>query len=209
MKPLNKKFICEGNADVLATDKELLHLAHEAGCIEWTVGFETITQEILNRINKKTNLINEFSQVVKNIHDHDMAVLGNFIFGFDQDNHKVFETTEEKIYELGLDSARFALLTPYPGTPLFNKLVAENRILTYDWSQYNRKNVVFKPQNISKEDLLDGFNRLSNRFNALPKIITRDIRSMSLGIYPFIVTIGRNIESYLNRPKKYSLPKIL
>jgi radical SAM superfamily enzyme YgiQ (UPF0313 family) len=165
------------------------------------VGFETITQEILNRINKKTNLINEFSQVVKNIHDHDMAVLGNFIFGFDQDNHKVFEKTEEKIYELGLDSARFALLTPYPGTPLFNKLVAENRILTYDWSQYNRKNVVFKPQNISKEDLLDGFNRLSNRFNALPKIITRDIRSMSLGIYPLIVTIGRNIESYLNRPK--------
>jgi radical SAM superfamily enzyme YgiQ (UPF0313 family) len=202
MKPLNKKFICEGNADVLATDEELLHLAHEAGCIEWTVGFETITQEILNSIHKKTNRIKEFNQVVKNIHKYDMSILGNFMFGFDQDTKKVFKSTEEKINELDLDSARFAILTPYPGTPLYKKLEKDNRILTHDWSQYTRKKVVFQPLNITKEDLQQGFNQISHNFNTIPNILKRDIQSLLHGIYPFAITVGRNIESYLNRPTK-------
>jgi radical SAM superfamily enzyme YgiQ (UPF0313 family) len=200
MIPLNKKFICEGNADILATDEELLQLAHQAGCIEWTVGFETITQEILNSIHKKTNRITEFNQVVKNIHKYDMTVLGNFMFGFDQDTTNVFKKTEEKIYDLNLDSARFAILTPYPGTPLYNKLENENRILTHDWSKYNRKHVVFQPQNITKEDLLQGFTQISRNFNSIPNIIRRDLQSLTHGIYPCIITIGRNIENYLNRP---------
>lgn len=200
MIPLSKKFICEGNADILATDEELLQLAHQAGCIEWTVGFETITQEILNSIHKKTNRITEFNQVVKNIHKYDMTVLGNFMFGFDQDTTDVFKKTEEKIYDLNLDSARFAILTPYPGTPLYTKLENENRILTHDWSKYNRKNVVFQPQNITQEDLLQGFTQISRNFNSIPNILHRDLQSLTYGIYPCIITIGRNIENYLNRP---------
>jgi radical SAM superfamily enzyme YgiQ (UPF0313 family) len=200
MKPLNKKFVCEGNADVLAIDEELLHLAHEAGCIEWTIGFETITQEILNSLHKKTNCIKEFNQVVTNIHKHDMAVLGNFMFGFDQDTNKVFSSTIEKINELNLDSARFAILTPYPGTPLYHKLELENRILTYDWSLYNRKNVVFEPKNITREDLFQGFTDISRQFNSIPNMLRRDLQSLTHGIYPSIITIGRNIENYINRP---------
>jgi radical SAM superfamily enzyme YgiQ (UPF0313 family) len=207
MKPLNKKFICEGNSDVLAKDEELLKLASEAGCIEWTVGFESFSQQTLADINKKTNTIEEFKQVVKNIHKYKMAILGNFIFGFDQDTPNIFQLASENIKKLGLDSARFAILTPYPGTPLFEKLEKEGRIMTYDWSKYNRKNVVFKPKNMTVEELQTGFYRIADDFNSVPNLIYRDIRSLKYGIYPFMSTVGRNIESYMNRPRKWILKK--
>ena len=203
MKPFHKKFICEGNADVLAKDEELLKLAYEAGCIEWTVGFESFSQQTLVDINKKTNTIEEFAKVVKNIHKYKMAVLGNFIFGFDQDTPNIFQLTRDNIKKLGLDSARFAILTPYPGTPLFNKMEKESRITTYDWSKYNRKNVVFKPKNMTVEELKIGFKKISENFNSISNLIYRDIRSLKYGIYPFLSTVERNIESYLNRPKKW------
>ena len=202
MKGLNKKFVCEGNADALATDEELLKLSHEAGCIEWTVGFESFTQQILDDARKKTNKVKDFVSVVEKVHKYKMAILGNFIFGFDQDTPDVFEITRDNILNLGLDSARFAILTPYPGTPLFKRLEKEGRILTRDWSKYNRKNVVFEPKNMSKEDLENGFVKISSNFNSVPNVICRDFRSLKLGIYPFIATIGRNFESYMNRPRK-------
>ncbi|UCD14385.1 MAG: B12-binding domain-containing radical SAM protein, partial [Thermoplasmatales archaeon] len=202
MKDLNKKFICEGNADVLAKDEELLKLSYEAGCIEWTVGFESLNQQTLNGVHKKTNKIEDYALVVEKIHKYKMAVLGNFIFGFDQDNPDVFEIAQEDIIKLGLDSARFAILTPYPGTPLFKKLEAEGRILTRDWSKYNRKNVVFEPKNMSKEDLQNGFIKVSSNINSIPNLICRDFRSLKLGFHPFLATVGRNVENYLNTPRK-------
>ena len=226
MKGLNKKFVCEGNVDVLANDEELLKLSHEAGCIEWTVGFESFAQQTLDEVHKKTNKIENFFKVVEKVHKYKisyychfifmyffkvvekvhkykMAIIGNFIFGFDQDLPDIFEFTKENIARLGLDSARFAVLTPYPGTPLFNRLEKNGRILTRDWSKYNRKNVVFKPKNMSKNDLENGFKKISSDFNSIPNIIRRALSSLKLGVYPSLATFGRNLESYMNRPGKW------
>jgi radical SAM superfamily enzyme YgiQ (UPF0313 family) len=201
MKNLKKKFICEGNADVLASDEKLVKLSHEAGCIEWTVGFETFTQKILDDIGKKSNKVDYYDTVVKKIHKYKMSILGNFIFGFDHDTSNVFDFTYEKIDSLGLDSARFAILTPYPGTPLFKRLDSEGRILTRDWSKYNRKNVVFEPKNISVSDLQNGFIKLSRKFNSISNIIKRDLGSIKLGFYPFLSTFARNFERYMYTPR--------
>ncbi len=200
---LNKKFICEGNVDVLAKNEELLKLSYEAGCIEWTVGFESFAQQTLDSVHKKTNKIEDYFSVVEKVHKYKIAIVGNFIFGFDEDVPDVFELTEKTIAKLGLDSARFAVLTPYPGTPLFKRLETEGRILTKDWSKYNRKNVVFEPKNMSKKDLENGFIKISKKFNSISNIIYRDLRSLKLGFYPFLSTFGRNLESYMNRPGKW------
>lgn len=202
MNGLNKKFICEGNVDVLAQDEELLKLSREAGCIEWTVGFESFAQQTLDSVHKKTNKIEYYYSAVKKVHKYKMSILGNFIFGFDGDKPDVFDFTEKNLAKLGLDSARFAILTPYPGTPLFNRLEKEGRILTKDWSKYTRKNVVFEPKNMSKDELRNGFVKISNDFNTIPKFIFRNFKSLGLGFHPFLATVGRNLESYANRPKK-------
>jgi len=74
--------------------------------------------------------------------------------------------------------------------------------LTRDWSKYNRKNVVFKPKNMSIEELQNGFLKISKNFNSISNIVFRDFKSLKLGFYPFLTTVGRNLESYMNRPLK-------
>ena len=152
-------------------------------------------------VNKKTNSVEVFSILVDKIHEYKMSILGNFMFGFDHDTENIFNFTKEKIIEAGLDSARFSILTPYPGTPLFNKFESEGRILSYDWSKYNRKNVVFKPKNMSPEVLQNGFLRLSQEYNSLSNILSREFKSLGLGFYPFLASSARNLEGYMFKPR--------
>jgi radical SAM superfamily enzyme YgiQ (UPF0313 family) len=200
---LDKKFICEGNVNVLADDNELLSLSQKAGCIQWMIGFESFSQHTLDSVHKKTNKIRSYKRAVDNIHNHHMAVLGTFIFGFDTDTIMVFDTTEDCVQQLEIDSAHFAILTPYPGTPLYKQLTAEGRILTRDWSKYNRKNVVFDPKQMSTEELQNGFERISENFNTIPKLLYRDLRSLGLGLYPFLTVFASNLGNYMNRPMKW------
>ena len=193
MRSIKKKFICGGNVDVLAEDDELLCLSHKAGCIEWISGFETFSQESLNGAHKQTNVVEDYIRAVKKIHKHKMAVFGTFVLGFDEDPPDVFQMMRKHIDRLGIDAVNFSLLTPYPGTPLFNRLEKEGRILTKDWSKYNRKNVVFEPKNMTKEELERGFRDITMSFSSLPSMGYRTMRSLNLGLYPFIATFAGNL----------------
>lgn len=197
MRGLRKKFICGGNVDDLARDDELLRLSHDAGCIEWISGFETFSQESLNGAHKKTNLVEDYIHAVKKIHKYRMAVFGTFVLGFDEDTPDIFQMMKMHIGRLGIDAVNFALLTPYPGTPLFSRLEKEGRILTTDWSKYNRKNVVFQPKNMTKEELERGFRDVSWHFSSLSYIGYRTVRSMSWGLYPCIATFAGNMSQYM------------
>jgi radical SAM superfamily enzyme YgiQ (UPF0313 family) len=197
MHGLGKKFVCGGNVDVLAEDDELLRLSHEAGCIEWISGFETFSQKALEESHKRTNIVEDYVLAVKKIHRYKMAVFGTFVLGFDEDSPDIFTTMQANIGKLGIDAVNFAILTPYPGTPLFQRLEHEGRILTYDWSKYNRKNVVFAPKNMSKEELEAGFLKITRYFSSLSYLGFRTIRSLNLGIYPFVATFAGNLGQYM------------
>ena len=153
MKGLHKKFFCNGNVDVLAHDTELVRLSKEAGCIAWLVGFESISQNTLDAVGKTTNTVEEYAQAIHNIHDNHMVVIGEFMFGFDTDTPEVFEKTLTTIKELEIDIADFSILTPFPGTPLFNRLNSNGRILTKDWNYYNMRHVVFTPNHMTPAEL--------------------------------------------------------
>lgn len=197
MKRLNKKFICHGNLNVLARDEELIRLSHEAGCIEWIIGFESFSQDVLKNINKNSSKVKDFPEAVKKIHKYKMIVDGTFVFGFDDDTSEVFNDTLKSIDKLGLDSVIFAVLTPYPGTPIFNKLEKEGRILTRDWSKYNRKNVVFKPKKMTKEELEKGYIEVTKKYNSVPRVAYRVLTSFRRGFYPALLTLGSNLGSYM------------
>jgi radical SAM superfamily enzyme YgiQ (UPF0313 family) len=197
MRGLEKKFICGGNVDVLAEDDELLRLSHDAGCIEWISGFETFTQEALDQVHKKTNLVEEYEAAVKKIHHHRMAIFGTFVVGFDEDTPDIFPAMQAHIRGLKIDAVNFAILTPYPGTPLFQRLEREGRILTHDWSKYNRETVVFTPKNMSKEELEAGFVHLMRHFGSLPYLGYQTMRGLRLGFYPFVSTFAGNLGQYM------------
>lgn len=170
---LNKKFDCFGNINVLAKDDELLKLAYEAGCNKWFVGLESISQETINSINKKTNKIEEYAIAIQKIKNYGMMITGLFMYGFDNDTPNVFDQTLQALYELNLDTASFSIVTPYPGTHLFNKLEKEKRILTKDWSKYNEGNVVFKLKNMSEEILLQGIKNASKEYYSFSNSLKR------------------------------------
>lgn len=193
MRGLNKKFSCCGNIDVLASDEELLKLANQAGCTTWLIGFESISQKTIDNIGKKTNKVEEYAPAIKKIHDYGMSVVGSFIFGFDTDTLDVFEKTRKAINDWEIDLADFAILTPYPGTPLFDRLKKEGRILTQDWAKYTMQNVVFKPKNISEDELLNGARKIAKEFYSNSSIINRTTRGLKLGLYPFIQIFVRSL----------------
>jgi radical SAM superfamily enzyme YgiQ (UPF0313 family) len=176
---VKKGWFANGNVNVLAKiDDEFLKLARRSGCIEWFVGFESVRQESLDETKKNCNRVNDFKSMVKRVHEHDMAVQGGIIFGFDNDTPDIFDKTLETVNELGLDLLEVNILTPFPGTPLFERLEKEKRLLTKDWSKYNQVDVVFKPKNMSEKELYDGARKVAKEFYNVPNIVSRFIRTM-------------------------------
>lgn len=201
MKKLRKKFFCNGNIDNLADDIELVELSKQAGCIAWLIGFESITQETITQAGKKTNKIEKYSKAVKNIHKNKMAVIGDFMFGFDNDTKKVFDETLKAINKLKIDVADFSILTPFPGTPIYNILKKENRIIEDKWSKYNMYNVVFQPKNMNADELRYGIKKMYNTFYSNKNTFKRIIRSFRLGFYPFFLVLFRNLLANIGSKK--------
>ncbi len=151
--PYDKRWIGQASL-TLARDKELLKLTAKSGCIGLFIGFESISQESLREAGKTHNIVKRYEEDIKMIRDNGIAINGAFIFGFDNDDESVFERTVDFVKRNKLDSATFAALTPFPGTPLYYKLDKENRIVTKDWTKYG--GAVFKPKLMSLETLDEG-----------------------------------------------------
>jgi radical SAM superfamily enzyme YgiQ (UPF0313 family) len=189
MKELNKKFYCYGNANVLFKDEELLKLAQEAGCISWTIGFDSISQKSLDSIGKKTNVAEQYTSVINKIHDFGMNIEGSFMFGFDTDTPDIFDSTLDFICSSEIDKAEFHILTPFPGTPLYDELDKQNRIIIKDWSKYDGKNVVYKPKYLTADDLMNGIQKMYNGFYNPSNILRMIGRNVNKGLFP-LITIG-------------------
>jgi radical SAM superfamily enzyme YgiQ (UPF0313 family) len=197
LQEVQKPFSCNGNADVLAEDTELVELAKKAGCVSWLIGFESISQETINTVGKTTNKVDTYKQAIDNIHNHDIVVIGDFMFGFDTETKNVFDQTLQTIQRLGIDVCDFCILTPFPGTPLFNKLEREHRMLTKDWSQYTLKNVVFQPKHMTQEELKKGVQTMYKQFYATTPVMKRITKSFHYGIYPWLLVLERSLTTQL------------
>ena len=144
---------------LLADDAELLALAQASGCRGLLIGFESILPGNVRGANKAFNRPERYALVVERLQAHGIAVYGCFVFGMDEDTPEVFEATARFAVETGIDLPRFAILTPFPGTPLFRRLEHEGRILSRDWGLYDGQHVVFQPKHLSPAELQSGTER--------------------------------------------------
>ena len=205
MKGLGKRFFCNGNADVLAHDENLVRLSKEAGCIAWLVGFESVNQKTLEAMGKKTNIVAEYQKAVNNIHRNKQVVIGCFMFGFDTDTVDVFSATLRMIKQLKIDVADFSVLTPFPGTPVFQQLEKEKRILTKDWAQYNLKTIVFKPNQLTIFEITKGLQQLYREYYSPGYTVQRIITGFRWGFYPFFVILARNMVALMNSRRLFQI----
>jgi radical SAM superfamily enzyme YgiQ (UPF0313 family) len=135
----------------------LLEKAVEAGLRSLFVGFETLNPHNLHEQNKYHNLDRDYNAAVRRLHDLGVMINGSFVFGMDGDDETVFDRTVEWAIAQGIETATFHILTPYPGTALYQRMAAQGRITTDNWDLYDTRHVVYKPAQISPEALETGY----------------------------------------------------
>jgi radical SAM superfamily enzyme YgiQ (UPF0313 family) len=156
--PLNVRWF--GLSTVLiAHDPELMQLMARSGCRGLLLGLETLTRGGLQDAKKKFNASVDYARLIADLHHLGIAIQGCFVFGLDHDTTDVFDTTVEFAIGTGIDLPRFAVLTPFPGTPLHLRLAEQGRILTRDWELYDGQHVVFQPRHMSPQQLAAGHER--------------------------------------------------
>jgi radical SAM superfamily enzyme YgiQ (UPF0313 family) len=141
---------------LLADDPELLELAARSGCKGLLMGLESISPQNLRQNHKGFNSPEKYVQVVERLHQHGIALQGCFVFGLDHDDPDVFLNTAEFAVQARIDLPRFAIVTPFPNTALYNRLESEGRILTKNWELYDGQHAVFRPAKLSVDELQQG-----------------------------------------------------
>lgn len=143
----------------VANDPEILKLCRRSGCMGLFIGFESLSEETLRSIGHKPNHPGRYLETVQKIHDHGIGIDASFVFGFDTDDDGVFDRTIDFVLKTRIEVTYFSILTPYPGTRLFERLKSEQRLLTTDWTLYDTSHVVYRPKAFTPDQLLDGYYR--------------------------------------------------
>jgi len=169
LKPLKIKWGCQSTL-FLGDDEEMVKLAAESGCVSVFVGMESLDEDCLEETNKPFNRVQKFSQEIKMFHDYGIMVNPGIVFGFDNDDESVFERAVEFLTKNRVELAYFNVLTPLPGTALFDRYDKAGRIFDRDWAKYDGKHVVFQPSRMSPEQLQEGFHWANHQFYSLPNI---------------------------------------
>ncbi len=169
--PFKKRWVGQAPSYV-AHNSKLIELARDSGCSALFIGFESISEKSLEEADKKWNNPDRYTERIKIFHDYGIMLIGSFIFGFDNDDITVFERTVNFAIKNKIELVNFGILTPLPGTRLFERFKAQERITSYDWSKYDGTHVVFMPKQMSAEELQQGFHKSYQRFYTLKSVIS-------------------------------------
>ena len=154
--PMKRRWVSQATLS-LTRDERLLTLAKDSGCWGLFVGFESLSQEILNGLGKTFYKVNQYETAIRILHDLGIGIQGSFIFGHDEDPPDVFPRVIDFCHRNRMEAVLFSLLTPFPGTRIFQRLLRENRILHFNWEKYDMNHVVFRPRQMTPEMLEKGF----------------------------------------------------
>lgn len=152
-----------------ARDEELLHLMKMSGANIVYIGFESINPATLEAYNKQQS-VEDIRNCVRRFHDFGIKVHGMFVFGSDSDTVQTIRDTADFALDTRIDSVQFLTLTPLPGTPLYERLDAEGRLLTREWELYDGHHAVFQPALMTPEQLQSETIKAFKRFYAFRNI---------------------------------------
>jgi radical SAM superfamily enzyme YgiQ (UPF0313 family) len=142
----------------------LLEKAVESGLRSLFIGFESLNSTNLRQQHKFHNLNRDYTEAIRRLHDLGVMINGSFVFGMDDDDETVFDRTVEWAINNGIETATFHILTPYPGTDLYQRMVTEKRLTSDNWDLYDTRHVVFQPNKMTAEVLADGYWRAYRNF---------------------------------------------
>mgnify|MGYP001604128542 CR=1 FL=1 len=171
-------------------DPELLDLYARSGGRYAFIGLESVSEKNLAAVNKKWNRVDTFGESIRKIHAAGINILGSFIFGLDEDDTTIFDRTLAFIMEHRIDAAQFHILTPFPGTRVYDAMKRDVRIIDHDWAKYHTGEVVFRPTKMTAEELASRFYSTWRKAYSIPRILKRTFRSVRGIPYRLSMNIG-------------------
>ncbi len=179
MKGMNRVFQGAATIDSILDD-DLIEKAAAAGLRSVFVGFETFSPENLRQSNKKQNMAKSYADAVKRLHSLGIMINGSFVFGLDHDDKDVFSRTVDWGIQNAITTATFHVLTPYPGTRLYQNMEAEGRILTRNWDLYDTRHVVYKTRGLTAIELEQGYHWAYKEFYRWANILEASFKHDSV-----------------------------
>lgn len=172
LKPLSIKWNAAVSINI-ADHLDLLDQMKESGCQSLFIGFESIHSNSIAGVHKVQNEIEKYAYAVEAIHNRGIMINASFVFGLDSDTPDTFRQTLDWIVAHRIETVTSHILTPYPGTKLYQSLLESNRIKTFDLSNYNTAHVVFKPAQMTEKELYDGYLWIYKKIYSFPNIWRR------------------------------------
>jgi radical SAM superfamily enzyme YgiQ (UPF0313 family) len=155
----------------LAKDKEMLKLCRLSGCAALFFGLESVSPSSLMGMKKTLKSIEETEEAIKIIQDNGIAFHPSLILGFDTDTKAIFDDTLEFLARAKLPAMSLHVLTPYPGTRIYQRFKDQGRIISHDWSHYDHHTVVFQPKNMTPQELAEGHYYVQSEFYSFSSIL--------------------------------------
>jgi radical SAM superfamily enzyme YgiQ (UPF0313 family) len=175
MKGMNRVFQGASTIDAILRG-DGIEKAAAAGMRSVFVGFETLSTSNLHQSNKKQNLGKDYEEAIRRLHSLGIMINGSFVFGLDDDDATVFKKTVDWTVANGLTTATFHILTPYPGTRLFQSMEEQGRILHRNWDQYDTRQVVYKTKGLSAKELKEGYDWAYRSFYSWGNILKASLQ---------------------------------
>ena len=172
IKPLGLKYNAAVTSNIVDMP-DILDDLKESGCQSLFIGFESINDKAIDSVNKVQNSVGKYERLVEELHKRGIMINASFVFGLDEDDSSVFEKTLDWIVKNKIETVTSHILTPYPGTRLYENLHKQGRITDFDLSKYNTANVVYRPKNMTQEELYDGYLWIYKEVYSFKNIIKR------------------------------------
>ncbi len=184
LRPLGKKWIAQIPVRSIL-DEELFQAAVGSGLKGIFCGFETIDAKALGNLRKSVSA-DDCARAVRNCFGAKVFLNASFIFGMDEHDSSIFDRTLDFIKTHSIPSISTFILTPYPGTPLFERMSNEGRLLHRNWGFYDHCMPVFRPARMSPEQLADGYIRFRESLFSIRGILHRLPAQLRVNPYAYI-----------------------
>jgi radical SAM superfamily enzyme YgiQ (UPF0313 family) len=176
--PLKIRWVSQASINA-AHDEEFLRLIKESGCQGLLIGFETLNPETLKRMRKGFNMMHGgYERALANLRRHGIRLYVTFILGYDEDNGDTLKETLAFAERHRFYIVAFNHLTPFPGTPLYDRLQREGRLLYERWwldPAYRYGMVPFAPRGMTAEDVKQRCIDARQRFYSFGSIARRSL----------------------------------
>lgn len=179
----------------IADHPDLLDLAYRSGCRLFSVGIESDNEATLEALNKKWNRPARYTEAIARVREHGIDFSTEMIVGADGDDERFYEKVFRFIMDHRIAVPRVHILTPVPGTPLWDEMVEEGRITSSDYTLFSGSEVIYEPRGIDADALTRGFWQLSDQLFTWTSIRRRMSAIPSgLGVFMRAFILGANLQ---------------